>query len=136
MGGIVHVSVCRRTRQNLGETLMETENHTSHEDEIGSSLFNVAIQRAKQLGRDFLTAEEHRLVKVCTKFYMELKPVDMSLVLGRPQVQAQQPPVKILDHVEAAIEKAANEEVESQNMQNQPLTEPGPAVDLNHDPAA
>jgi hypothetical protein len=139
---------------------LSCEHYTSHHDEIGASLFNVAMQRANQLGREFLTAEEHRLVRACTKFYMEMKPVDMSLVIGRPQVQAQQPPAKVLDHVEAAIQKAADDEVAAQNamkqepinnitadVANQTLTEPGPdpepdmtrtagAVDLDHDPSA
>jgi len=79
------------------------DTQTGHEEEIAAALMNTVMLRVGQTGRNFVTAEDYRAVRLCTQIMMQLQPVPVTEHMGRPQNLPLHPRVSFLTRVEDQI---------------------------------
>lgn len=73
------------------------------DEEIAAGLMNIVMLRAGQNGRNFMTAEDYRAVRLMTQIVMQLQPVPATESLTRPQTLPLHPRVSFLTRVEDEI---------------------------------
>jgi hypothetical protein len=79
------------------------EKNDMNEDAVGSALANVALLRATQVGRGFLTAHDFRVIRMCTKLMMSIDVATEGIDLGRPQTLPTQQRSELLNGMERAL---------------------------------
>jgi Tfp pilus assembly PilM family ATPase len=73
------------------------------EEEIAAGLMNIVMFRAGQNGRNFMTAEDYRAVRLMTQIVMQLQQVPATESMTRPQTLPLHPRVNFLTRVEDEI---------------------------------
>ena len=79
------------------------EQPTGQDEEIAAGLMNIVMVRAGQNGRNFMTAEDYRAVRLMTQIVMQLQAVPATESMTRPQTRPLHPRVSFLTRVEDEI---------------------------------
>ena len=84
---------------------MDTDTQ-NHEDDIGAAAANLVSLRLSQVGRNFLTAEDHRVMRTLTSIVMMIRDVPSSEHLGRSQTLPAYPRTNAFKSIENAVAQA------------------------------
>lgn len=79
----------------------------NHEDDIGAAASNLIALRLTQVGRSFMTAEDHRVMRTLTAIVMMIRDVPASEHLGRSQTLPAYPRTNAFRSIESAVNAVA-----------------------------